>query len=114
MFLFVYGTLRSAIQDHPAVKIGEGSISGRLYDFGAYPGVVDGDGVVRGEVYRLDQAEATLAELDKYESVDEGLYERVTRSAILADGSKVETQVYLYKRDTSRARLIASGDWTAR
>ena len=60
--LFAYGTLMRGYRLHRVLARGatyltEGHVRGALLDLGRYPGLVDGRGRVRGEVYRLDDPE---------------------------------------------------------
>lgn len=85
--LFVYGTLkrghlRSGIWPHPPQSIESAVARGRLLDLGPYPGLIDGDDWVLGEVWILAEHHIakTLAILDEVEGydgeVDRGLYLR--------------------------------------
>jgi len=82
--VFVYGTLRTGESNdiHRAaerngiadpVLVGSGRIHGRLYDFGAYPGVVlDADASsVHGDVYRIE--DTLVPVLDEIEEVVPGI-----------------------------------------
>ena len=83
--VFVYGTLRAGESNdiHRAaernagvadpVLVGSGRIRGRLYDFGAYPGVVlDADASsVHGDVYRIE--DTLVPVLDEIEEVVPGI-----------------------------------------
>src|SRR5439155_22197930 len=46
--------------------LGVGRVRGRLLDLGRWPGLIDGAGTARGELYRLDER-ALLAVLDRDE-----------------------------------------------
>ena len=80
-FLFAYGTL---IPREEARLASEGwvqdAVRGRLYDLGAYPGLVDLDdpcaGWVEGYV-RPVTIEELEGPLDRYEDVSRGLFRRV-------------------------------------
>jgi gamma-glutamylcyclotransferase (GGCT)/AIG2-like uncharacterized protein YtfP len=131
-FLFVYGTLlstaagtlgraqrqRLARECAPAIRAG--TVPGRLYDLGRYPGLVEtgsASEIVHGEVLELTDPERTLRWLDAYEGIVPGAhphneYERCERPVTLtATGESVTAWVYLYRRDASHARLIADGRW---
>ena len=110
--LFVYGTLMRGYGLHPvlaggATALGEGTARGRLLDLGRYPGLVDGAGRVRGEVYRLDDAEL-LPVLDREEG-----YNFVRRRAIvtLAGGRRVRAWLYRYRGPRERSTPIHDGDY---
>jgi gamma-glutamylcyclotransferase (GGCT)/AIG2-like uncharacterized protein YtfP len=108
--LFVYGTLRpdhapSEIADAVRwlIQIGPGTIRARLYDLGAYPGVVldeSGSGRVDGEVFALPDA-ATLARLDAYEDYrphdpEGSLFLRVKTTVTMQTGAREDCWVYVY------------------
>ncbi len=124
--LFVYGTLRGQLSRflppilHDAIhSLGRAYYRGRLYDLGAYPGVVpDPDRIVHGELYGLHRARAAhiFTYLDAYEGYDPaqpeaGEYRRVQDTVLLPDGRSVLAWIYLYQGDLSQARLISSGDY---
>src|SRR6266480_2953212 len=100
-YLFLYGTLQP---DHapaeiaPMVKelrrVGEGTMRGLLYDFGAYPGLVldeSADGCIYGTVFELTDDEELLRALDGYEDFDPenaqaSLFVRAVQPVTLANG----------------------------
>jgi gamma-glutamylcyclotransferase (GGCT)/AIG2-like uncharacterized protein YtfP len=122
--IFVYGTLSRRF-DHPMSKLlsrsaeflGEGRCPGRLYLVAHYPGLLRAaspDDVVFGELYRMRDPAALLAELDEYESCGPifdppTLYLRETLPVTLADGSVMEAWTYIYNRPVEEAKRIASG-----
>jgi gamma-glutamylcyclotransferase (GGCT)/AIG2-like uncharacterized protein YtfP len=126
--LFVYGTLRRGFPLHrhlheAAVEfIGEGSIPGRLYDLGEYPGAVAAASPgeeVHGELYRLSDPAQQLAALDQVEEYDAArpenslfLRERVDVRASI--GSVVKAWTYLLRDKPSNARWIEGGDYSTR
>jgi gamma-glutamylcyclotransferase (GGCT)/AIG2-like uncharacterized protein YtfP len=124
--LFVYGTLRSDV-GHPmhwelrrlAAFEGPARLPARLYDLGAYPGIVaprlPGD-VVTGEVYRLREPAAALERLDRYEgctSVDAEPHEfgRAVAQVRLLRGGAASAWVYWYLGRPAHARLLSHGDY---
>lgn len=123
--LFVYGTLMSHT-DTPKARqlmaeadsLGPATIAGRLYRVDWYPGLVAGEGLVHGEVFRLRTLVPSLVWLDAYEGIVPGddqnnrnEYARVRRPVTLADGRVVEAWVYLYLRDLRAATPVADGRW---
>lgn len=125
-YLFVYGTLLpglrpSALGDPMArcVDRGPGSVPGRLYDLGPYPGaVLDPQGTARihGRVFELPGDRDVLPALDRYEGYDparmgNSLYLRVTQRVDLADGGSILCWVYVYNRDPGEAGMIPGGDY---
>jgi gamma-glutamylcyclotransferase (GGCT)/AIG2-like uncharacterized protein YtfP len=107
--LFVYGTLRSEFDNRyarllrkEATLLGRASVPGSIYRIQHYPAFRPRpEGEVQGELYRLDNPEATLAILDEYEGED---FERV-----LVQGA----WLYQYKGDPPEDARIASGDFRA-
>jgi len=111
--VFVYGTLRRGEPNHPLLK--RGCLLGEhragpgfvMVDLGTYPGVVrGGEGIVKGEVYRVDRG--TLQRLDRLEE-----YPVVyTREQI--DTPFGRAWIYLHRHARGRRGVIASGDWRDR
>jgi gamma-glutamylcyclotransferase (GGCT)/AIG2-like uncharacterized protein YtfP len=124
--LFVYGTLLSTA-GHPmgtrlgreAKLIGQASIAGVLYRLGQYPGLIasaDLQKRVHGEVFALNNPEASLTWLDAYEGIvpgdEQNEYQRVERDVQLASGEELAVWVYLYRKKP-QGQPIASGRWLA-
>ena len=105
----VYGLLRRGqslahIMDG-ATYLGRAAVEGfDLYHLGKYPGAVEGDGTVVGEVYEV----ADLARLDAAEGVDKDppLYRRVQIEAL-----EGPAWIYVYARSLANCFRIDSGDW---
>jgi gamma-glutamylcyclotransferase (GGCT)/AIG2-like uncharacterized protein YtfP len=120
-YLFAYGTLipgcepkaMNAVCSRLTV-VGEGTVRGTLYDLGAFPGVIEGDGIVHGIVLRVPPH--AWPAMDAYEGCpitggDEGLFRRVMTRATLADGRAVDCWVYVYALDVRGRHSVPSGDW---
>lgn len=115
--LFVYGTLRSGGEGHRLLDgctpEGEATVRGTLYDVeGRYPALVlEGEGTVWGE--RWNCPEASLAAVDRYEGVGQGLF---TRVRVEAGGELCWTYVAgpLLRERLRPERVIDSGRWSAR
>lgn len=126
---FVYGTLlpgqpndylwgESIVAKKPATFT-----SGRLYDMGSYPMLVESEegGCVRGMLItvRAVDSDIVMARLDDLEGYDparpdEDGYRRVQRTVQTADARSVTAWVYLGQAHTAANRpLIESGNWTA-
>jgi len=110
--LFAYGTLMRGYGLHAALargvtSLGDGTVRGSLLDLGRYPGLIEGAGRVRGEVYRLDDPEL-LPVLDREEG-----YNFVRRRGIvtLVDGRRVSAWLYRYRGPRERATPIPDGDY---
>lgn len=123
--VFVYGTLlrgelRAPLLDrHGAHAHAEAEVPGALVDLGEYPGLVAGPGRVRGELVRLGDPEAALAQLDEVEDFlgygrDGSMYRRVVLRARRADGSTEIAWTYRYLGPPEEGRLLESGDWRRR
>lgn len=108
--LFVYGTLRSQFTNEYAILLRQGAeflgpvtIRGSLYRVAWYPGwKPEPDGVVWGELYRLQNPERMLATLDDYEGGD---FER----AVIH--TPEPAWVYRYNKPTAADSRIESGDF---
>jgi gamma-glutamylcyclotransferase (GGCT)/AIG2-like uncharacterized protein YtfP len=115
--LFVYGTLhpdRAPSEIADVVKglkpVGRGTIRGKLYDFGEYPGVVLDEKAnerVDGEVFALPRDPDALARLDEYEEYrphdpERSLFKRLKTTVTLLNGSRESCWVYVYNRNLPR------------
>ncbi|HXH83826.1 MAG TPA: gamma-glutamylcyclotransferase family protein, partial [Candidatus Tectomicrobia bacterium] len=110
--LFVYGTLMRGYALHGGLargarRVGEGTVRGALLDLGSYPGLVEGGGRVRGELYRLDDPEL-LPVLDREEGYN---FQRRRAVVALQDGTRVRAWVYRYRGPRERGRPVPDGDW---
>lgn len=124
-YLFVYGTLRTGLRPTEVMPllaeltlVSAATVSGRLYDFGEYPGVVleYGFGSVTGELYELGDLPTHLSAFDSYEEFDgsalsQSLFVRTKCRATLPSGQSVEAWIYVYNQSLNAARLIESGDY---
>ncbi|RZL45580.1 MAG: gamma-glutamylcyclotransferase [Variovorax sp.] len=120
--VFVYGTLRAGGSNDIAryapspARVGDGEITGTLYDLGDYPGaLLAGPGKLRGEVYRITPA--VEAALDALEGIEEdGSGEYLKREVdVWVDGTWLACLVYEIHLERVRdAPVIASGDWFSR
>ncbi len=114
--LFIYGTLHpdhAPREIYDVVKtlrhLGKGTIRGKLYDLGEYPGAVLEKGTterVQGAVFELPDDPGTLASLDQYEDFlpghpENSLFVRSKTTVTLADGSQKRCWVYFYNRPPS-------------
>jgi len=110
--LFVYGTLRPGHAPREIAHIvdqltliGDGTVRARLYDLGAYPGIIldEQAPAIPGVVLSLPPNEALLAQLDAYEGFisthpEASLFRRVLTTVTLADGTLTTCWVYVYNR----------------
>jgi gamma-glutamylcyclotransferase (GGCT)/AIG2-like uncharacterized protein YtfP len=110
--LFTYGTLMRGYGLHhvlgrQAELLGMATARGRLLDLGRYPGVVEGRGRVRGEVYRLRDPQV-LAAVDRAEGVQ---FVRGHTLLTLANGGRARAWMYRYRGPRERAVPIPDGDY---
>ncbi|CAG9237059.1 Gamma-glutamylcyclotransferase family protein [Paraburkholderia tropica] len=133
-YVFVYGTLRAGeindinlAADRNAIArprhLGLTSLSGRLFDFGTYPGMVAGahdaaakqadqQARVVGDVYEID--DALLAVLDEIEQVYPGVDGLFVSKAVSIEvqGERIDCLYYPVAPGAVAGRPeIASGDW---
>ncbi|PKH23141.1 gamma-glutamylcyclotransferase [Enterobacterales bacterium CwR94] len=111
MRIIVYGSLRRKQGNSHwmtnAQWLGDHHIDGyELYDLGHYPGVIEGEGSVVCEVYRIDST--TLGELDALRTKG-GEYKRH-----LVQTPYGSAWLYLYQRSVTGRTRIRSGDWIDR
>ena len=116
--LFIYGTLLPGLRlNHHmsgAERLGPARVQGRLYDLGTYPGWLQGEGLVRGEIYRLSSSH--LQRLDEVEEMVPGdpvgsLYWRDRIQVVKGFCSGQWVWVYRYNRSVTGCFLIPSGDY---
>jgi len=119
-FVFVYGGLMRGFDLHYHMAslefVGQGTIEGTLLALGPYPGLVDGGGAVRGEVYRVDDMPSALEVLDDVEDYnptdpDAGPYVRRIQPVRMDDGRIIDAWVYRYNRTAPGAAIVPDGDW---
>lgn len=117
--LFVYGTLRPQLAHGEASTliakleiVGSATVHGKLYDFGAYPGVTNEEGIVFGDLLRLTSTEQ-LSPLDAYEECNgrSPLFTRSITTAQSCVGTSIAAWIYLFRGRTESGVLIASGDY---
>lgn len=126
VYLFVYGTLQPSFVNPFAQSlyqnnryVGPGTLRGRLYDIGHYPGAVydpNGSDRVHGSVFDVTQQTNLLGNLDEYEGVsnppmltDE--YVRVL-IPICFGADELRCWAYLYNWPLPDSQLIPSGRYS--
>lgn len=112
ILLAVYGTLLGGGEGLEVV--GPCRIPGVLYDLGGVPGLVEGEGVVHGELLRVASVEV-LAALDDYELYDPerpqaSVY--VRRRVELVEPVGTRAWVYVYNQPVAGAPRMPGGRWT--
>lgn len=112
--VFVYGTLRKGESNQHYLQEGlliEDEVWAKgyeMYDLIYYPVAVPSEvGHIKGEIWQID--ENCLAEIDKLEGIEEGLYTRIFDNLL---------QAYIYIRPNSKGLTgipkITQGDWKMR
>jgi gamma-glutamylcyclotransferase (GGCT)/AIG2-like uncharacterized protein YtfP len=118
--LFAYGTLQPGLAPPEIAPVmgtlrpvGEGSVAGKLYDLGNFPGAVSDSaaGRVYGIVYELPEDAEVLRRLDAYEGPE---YVRIEQLVKLTAGGEIICWVYDYQGEPAEDRLIESGRWVDR
>ena len=121
--LFVYGTLMSGEVRHGELSpyVGSrvnGSMKGVLYDLNDYPGMKIGEGLVHGELVKMNDVESCLNDMDSiegfygYES-ENSLYDRTIVQILTNDGAKW-AWTYVYSGHIDVKTRIESGRWKQR
>jgi gamma-glutamylcyclotransferase (GGCT)/AIG2-like uncharacterized protein YtfP len=120
--LAVYGLLRSGETGFERfglagafAPLGPCVIPGQLYDLGAYPGLIDGEGDVVGELFEVRDL-SVMPALDAFEDYwpeqpDRSRYERVQ---VQLKTPHRRAWVYVWRLGLDDARYIESGDWFRR
>ena len=103
----MHGYALHGVMARGVTAMGEGTVRGSLLDLGRYPGLIEGRGRVRGEVYRLDDAEL-LPILDREEGYN---FERRRAIVTLTGGRRAWAWLYRYRGPRERARSIPDGDY---
>jgi len=111
--LFVYGTLMRDRSNHAriqlAIRIEPATVRGLLVGLPeGYPALIDGEGIVHGELAFFDDLGAILPDLDEYEGA---LYRRIRCEATTRDGERHQAWVYAIAAIPSGAWPIPSGRW---
>lgn len=126
--VFVYGSLREGLYNYDRIlkgkvtDIDQATIEGfDMLDMGSYPGIINGKGLIVGEVMNINPAMylQTLKILDSLEGYDprqkgKSLYLREIKKVKLADGKEIDAYVYIYniKRGIDYP-VVESGDWVS-
>lgn len=117
MKLFVYGTLLKGLERESVLAeskyLGTVVIQARMFNLGNYPGIIDGEGQVIGEIYEIDQP--TLNKLDQVEGYfpDEPKGSEYIRKEVRIVSTEIEDTVvaYFYNQQVEESDRILSGDY---
>ncbi len=125
-YIFVYGLLKSMYDNEAArfirehcTLIGEGSIPGRLFDLGTYPGVVyeaEAATYVTGEVFKITSNKEGLTKyLDEFEECGPQFEQpneyRKEVVPVSVEGVIFQASSYIYNRNLDGLKLIESGNY---
>lgn len=121
--LAVYGTLRTGGGAQAVLGIegrlddlGPCLIPGRLMDLGRYPGLLPGEGRVRGDLFSFpdDEALALIDWWEDYMAEDEPASLYLRRTVRLIEPAGMEAVVYYWNGPHHVGlREVAGGDWLA-
>lgn len=118
--IFTYGTLMEGLSNFKMleglfIEKKEASIKGFLFDIGFFPGLVEGDDNIKGELFFIKEEfyYQTLIKLDFLESYIKNdrlnsLFIRTVKEVYLEDGSKIRAYVYIWNRDVNRYHQISN------
>lgn len=108
-----HGTLLELGLKEKLTDLGSCIIKGELRDLGEYPGLVPGDGAVRGEIHAVTDLAAFTA-LDDYEEFDPANIEKskFIRRAVRLNDPEIDCWVYFYNGDASIRPRIDPPDWS--
>lgn len=111
VYIFVYGTLLKGQSNYerylaPLEPVMRGTIEGfNMFDLGAFPAVIYGDDIVKGEIYKVSWN--MLDRIDRLEG--EGvLYKKEKVKVKSYEYDEVEAYVYLYLQSVSGCPMIPS------
>lgn len=126
-YIYVYGSLRKGfsfpardVLDNQAEYIGDATFQGKLFEIDWYPGAVpsdNGDDIVYGEVYKLNENEIVLSKLDQYEGCSPAdpkphAFIRKEMKVTRKNGDEITAWIYLYDLLADDKAQILSGDYT--
>lgn len=121
--IFVYGSLLSDFEHLEGEKlralaslIGKGSVFGKLYDIGEYPGLVTSKGAgfaVLGEIYDLSSCPNLWLELDEYEGLNDSNTPEYTREKVIVStpNGTLTCWTYIYQGIIQNLVPIEGGDY---
>ena len=122
---FFYGLLKQGANGGPkhinleagGAFLGTAFVRGDLYDVGGYPGIVEGNSLVKGVLYRIHDL-SLVPRLDEFEDVIEddeaaSLYLRKKRP-VVTENAQTTSQtawVYWFNQAVQEHRKISNGEW---
>jgi gamma-glutamylcyclotransferase (GGCT)/AIG2-like uncharacterized protein YtfP len=119
MQLFVYGGLLKGMTLSPFIEgseyLGPAFIKAELYFLGQFPGIIEGNGIVFGELYEV--SEEMIPKVDKIEHyhVDDPGHSSYIRKELevtcLPNKEKLKADAYFYNRSVDGQEHIPYGDY---
>lgn len=125
-YIFVYGLLKSMYNNEAAkfirqhcTLVGTGTIPGRLFDLGTYPGMVyepNAKTTVLGEVFKINSNKEGLTKyLDEFEECGPEFEQpnEYRKEIILTkvNGATINASSYIYNRNLEGLKMIDSGNY---
>lgn len=117
----LYGSLMGeySAQDELGVRdqldlVGPCTIQGELYSLGDWPGMVEGDDRVAGELFRV-RDNRVFRKLDQFEHFDPAKPDGckyVRRAVRLIEPTQVDAWTYLYQWPLDGAPIVRHGSWS--
>ena len=109
-YVFTYGTLLRGERNHHYLSdedfVCDAYIKGfKMFDLGRYPGIENGDGIVLGELYLVD--DDTLKHLDYLEEVDVLYLRKITK--IYTNDKEYEGYIYVYNLKVDEYKYLGEG-----
>ena len=125
MLIFVYGSLMTGMSNHSVIApfvqgVRVAYTKGTLYHLpDGYPALVEGSGIVWGELFDLRDSQNALTILDRFEDFygpgnSHNLYERVPQTVWSEDGTEFTAQVYRWAKPLELKGIgvpVPNGDW---
>lgn len=108
--IFVYGTLKNGWGNNVIIAdqkfIGKATTVAneyQMYSLGGFPGVVDGNNSIKGELWEVD--DGAFARCDRLEG-QPTFYKREVADVAANDGTYQKAWMYLYQGDVSNCKPI--------
>ena len=132
MKVFVYGTLMQGFGNHRVMERAKGKFVSKTYirdkdiyfvSLGSFPAVVDGEGIVKGEIYEIPETKVDDWGTSKYpvhilDSLEgynpnnpNSMYLRRRIVAVTPTGKKIWVSYYHWNGKVSPELKIKDGDW---
>ena len=119
-FFFVYGTLKKGgcfakEFDKFRVNSEEASINNmNLYKIGWFPGIVPGDGSVKGELHEykeVDKVRQIMNHIEGCTGSKSDLFRCERHNVITSSGKEIKADVYIFNQSIKHAKPIKNEVW---